>query len=101
LGPAGAAAITSSSASVDHDDSVMMVAWLAAARAVASSPSGCAICCIAVGARQIGKSIFWPKTVVDMSVLLTSRKMRGRMRSRLKAALPTSTTVKMSKMMTR
>ena len=46
--------------------------------AVAISPSGCAIFCIAVGATQIGKSIFSPSIVVDISMIETSRSTRGR-----------------------
>lgn len=36
-----------------------------------------------VGAMQIGEETFWPKTYVVVSILLTSRRTRGRSRSRL------------------
>ena len=45
---------TSSSGVDDHDDKIMPVLSLFAARAVAHSPSGCAIRCIADGERRIG-----------------------------------------------
>ena len=48
-----------------------------AALAVAYSPSGCAIFCMAVGAIIIGIDILNPKIVVVMSILLTSIRIRG------------------------
>lgn len=41
-------------------------------------PSGWAIFCMAVGAIMIGIEILKPSTVVAMSILLTSMRMRGR-----------------------
>lgn len=40
-----------------------------------------------VGAMQMGEETFSPRTYVVVSTLLTSRRMRGRRRRRLKAAL--------------
>lgn len=109
----------------------MSVPILAAARAVAFSPSGWAICCMAgrtnqeghsckrrererkesgvgeareivqgstrlasavaraapVGERRMGMETSSPRMVVRRSTSLTSRRMRGRSRRRLKAAL--------------
>ena len=58
-----------------------------AAAAVAHSPSGCAILCIAVGATQIGESMteFWIE--VEILMLETSRIMRGSILKRLNASL--------------
>jgi len=40
-----------------------------------------------VGAMQMGEDTGMPRTVVDISTLLTSRRIRGRRRKRSKAAL--------------
>jgi|LauGreDrversion4_1035100.scaffolds.fasta_scaffold953841_1 hypothetical protein len=72
---------------VDQEESVMRVACLWAARLVAFSPSGWAICCMAVGAMQMGDDTFSPRIVVCMSMLDTSTRMRGMRRSLEKASL--------------
>ena len=61
--------------------------YLAAAREVASSPSGWAIFCIAVGAKQIGEDTSLPRTVVLVLILLTSTNIRGMSLNRAYAAL--------------
>ena len=48
------------------------------ARSKSGIPSGWAIFCMAVGAIIIGIEILKPRTVVVMSILLTSIRMRGR-----------------------
>ena len=55
-----------------------MVSALAAARAEASSPAGCALWCVPVGASITGRLIRWPSTSVEVSMLLTSTRTRGR-----------------------
>jgi hypothetical protein len=47
-------------------------------RRMTDIPSGWAIFCMAVGAIIIGIDILKPKTVVVMSILLTSIRIRGR-----------------------
>ncbi len=49
----------------------------AAARAVASSPSGCRIDCTPIGASRSGAGIAVPSTVVDQSRAVLSRNIRG------------------------
>ena len=49
----------------------------AAARAVASSPSGCRIDCTPTGASSTGAGIDVPSTVVDQSLAVLSRSIRG------------------------
>lgn len=49
--------------------------------AVAFSPSGFAIFCMAVGAMQTGNWILSPSIVVDVSTLLTSRRIFGLIRN--------------------
>lgn len=44
--------------------------------AIATSPSGCAILCMAVGAMPIGKGTFCPRMVVEISRDDTSRRMQ-------------------------
>lgn len=46
--------------------------------ALANSPSGCAIRCIAVGETPKGMDILFPRIVVLISLLLTFLKTRGR-----------------------
>jgi len=57
-----------------------MVLHAAAALAVATSPSGLANLCAPVGATIIGDGILYPNKLVDMSILLTSIRTRGRNR---------------------
>lgn len=45
-----------------------------------------------MGAIQIGEETGWPRMVVRISTLLTSRRMRGRRRRRSKADLLTQDT---------
>lgn len=59
--------------------------YLEAARAVAHSPSIWAICCMAVGATQIGESTWLPRMLVFVQTRWTSISTRGRMRRREKA----------------
>lgn len=56
-------------------------AYRAAALEVAISPSGCAILCIAVGAKQIGEATFTPRIVVSVLILLTSTRILGSKRN--------------------
>ena len=56
---------------------VIIVLKLLAAFALASSPSSCAICCIATGAIKIGESISIPKIEVFKSIDDTSLKSLG------------------------
>ena len=57
-----------------------------AARADASSPSGCTIACTPIGASTTGAGMAVPSTVVDRSRRPTSRSIRGTIASRSKAA---------------
>lgn len=59
---------------------------LAAAVVLAISPSGCAMRCMAVGAMHTGVATRWPSSVVEMSMLETSRSTRGRSVKRLNAS---------------
>eukprot|EP00601_Ochromonadales_sp_CCMP2298_P024371 CAMPEP_0173286464 /NCGR_PEP_ID=MMETSP1143-20121109/9205_1 /TAXON_ID=483371 /ORGANISM="non described non described, Strain CCMP2298" /LENGTH=268 /DNA_ID=CAMNT_0014224779 /DNA_START=265 /DNA_END=1075 /DNA_ORIENTATION=- len=85
--PVGAAAATSSMEVVDRVDRPISTPRLAAALAVASSPSGCAMRCIAVGATQMGDETLSPRMVVLVSIFETSRSTLGRSLSLSKAAL--------------
>ena len=58
----------------------MLTPFLAQARLVARSPSGCAIACTPAGETERGKEIFRPNAVVDVSTLETSTRTRGRRR---------------------
>ena len=58
----------------------------AAARAVASSPSGSRIAWTPIGASSNGAGIAVPSTVVERSRSATSRSIRGTVRQRRKAA---------------
>lgn len=58
----------------------MHVPTAEAARAVATSPSGWAMRCIAEGAMQTGNLMGAPNTVVVVSMADTFRNTRGRMR---------------------
>ena len=91
---------TSSRLVVDHELSTMPVCvtgvvWddvtpvpvACAARAVASSPSVCAIRCMADGAMQMGDGTVRPSTLVRVSSRLTSTSTRGMMRNLMHAFL--------------
>ena len=65
---------------------IMMVPAADVARAVASSPTGCASVWKAVGAMRTGKEIRCPSTWVDVSTVDTSMRTRGYNVSRSKAA---------------
>ena len=67
-------------------ETIMIVPAPAAAFAVASSPSGWAIRCDAIGATMIGRAIGWPSTVVESDTDDTSRSIRGRTHQRSHAA---------------
>jgi hypothetical protein len=58
----------------------MLTPFVAQAREVASSPSGCAIAWRPVGEMERGKAISRPKTVVVVVVFETSTRTRGRRR---------------------
>jgi len=64
----------------------MIVPAAAAARAVASSPSGCAIRCDAIGATMTGRAIGWPRIVVASDTCETSINIRGTSHQRPQAA---------------
>ena len=57
---------------------VITVPHAPAARAVATSPSGCAHTCVPAGGTMTGKDMRWPSTVVDRSRSVTSARKRGR-----------------------
>ena len=59
---------------------------VAAARALASSPSGWLIFCAPTGASIIGAGISASSTVVERSRSATSRSIRGEIRQRLNAS---------------
>jgi hypothetical protein len=67
-------------------DTTIIVPAAAAARAVASSPSGCAIRCDAIGATMSGRAIGWPSTVVASETCETSTSIRGTSHQRAQAA---------------
>ena len=67
-------------------DTTMIVPAAAAARAVASSPSGWAIRCEAIGATMIGRAIGWPRIVVARETCDTSMSIRGTSHQRSQAA---------------
>ena len=67
-------------------ETTMIVPASPAARAVASSPSGCARRCEAIGATMIGSAIGWPRTVVASETLDTSLSIRGISHQRPQAA---------------
>jgi hypothetical protein len=58
----------------------MLTPFIAQAREVASSPSGCAIAWRPVGETERGKAISRPKTFVVVVVFETSTRTRGRRR---------------------
>lgn len=74
----------------DHVERIMLQWAFAAALDVASSPSSCAILCIAAGENPSGMLTLAPKHSVDMSTCDTSMQMRGRRRMRLYAAMLSS-----------
>lgn len=65
----------------------MLIPFLAQAREVASSPSGCAMPWSPAGETHSGKAIWRSKTVVLVSVSATSTRTRGRRRYLEKALL--------------
>ena len=67
-------------------DTTMIVPAAAAARAVASSPSGWASFCEAIGATITGRAIGWPRIVVASETVDTSTSMRGTSHQRPHAA---------------
>ena len=60
--------------------------WAAAARATASSPSGCAIASTPTGASRNGTVSSVPSTVVPKDGVLTSVSIRGTIRHRRNAS---------------
>tara|TARA_B110000444_G_C18415449_1_gene399989 strand:- start:205 stop:471 length:267 start_codon:yes stop_codon:yes gene_type:complete len=66
---------------------VIIVLDFFAALAVATSPSGCAIACIAIGAIKIGWSISKPRILQDVLTFETSRNSLGRSSYLLKILL--------------
>jgi hypothetical protein len=85
-GPSPLAAATSSMVYDDAVESTIGRPRAAAARAVASSPSGCTIDCTPTGATMTGAGIAVPSTVVPRSRTVASRSMRGTMRQRSNAS---------------
>lgn len=79
------AAATASIGVVDSVDSTMAVRWALAARAVASSPSGCAMRWKAVGATSTGHSCGTPRMVQARDRRDTSRNTRYRIASAAQA----------------
>src|SRR5436190_795916 len=84
--PAAQASATSRGERVAADERHMIVPAAAAARAVAASPSGCAIRWNASGAIRIGSDTSVPSTVVAVEIDETSTSTRGRSLRRLNAA---------------
>uniref|UniRef100_A0A182Q1K1 Uncharacterized protein n=1 Tax=Anopheles farauti TaxID=69004 RepID=A0A182Q1K1_9DIPT len=84
FGASGVALATSSIELVLIVLSVKATFRLAAARAFATSPSGCAIRCMAVGEIPIGIENRSPKTVQDRSLTEPPCSIRGRIRKRSK-----------------
>lgn len=64
----------------------MQMPCLAAARAVPTSPSGWANWCVAAGAKPNGKLTLSPKIELEVSMLATLTRMRGRILYRLNAS---------------
>lgn len=71
-------AMTSSNEVVAYEDNAIGIPIFAAALDVASSPSGCARQCIALGLKPQGNVIFLPKISALVSTLETFRKILGR-----------------------
>lgn len=71
-------AMTSSSDVVAYEDKAIGILILAAALEVASSPSGWARQCIALGLNPQGNAIFLPNISALVSTLETFRRIRGR-----------------------
>ena len=71
---------TSSSVLVEKLDIPIVTSASLHARAVASSPSGWARHCMAVGATPIGTEFLAPNRETEVSIWDISRKTRGRMR---------------------
>ncbi len=67
-------------------ETIMIVPAAAADRAVASSPSGWAIPCAAIGAIMIGSEIGSPRTDVAVDTVETSMSIRGTSHQRRHAA---------------
>ena len=80
------ASATSSIVCEDAVDSTIGTPSSAAARATASSPSGCMIDITPIGASSSGAGIGVPSTVVDQSRSVVSRSIRGTNPYRSKAA---------------
>ncbi len=81
----GLAAATSSTGLLAKDDNPITMPSAAAARATATSPSGCTAC-TPVGEMSTGKERSWPMTVVDVSRFSGRSATCGRKYSSSKAA---------------
>ena len=85
-GASGTAFASARTLVVPSVDRHMMVSVAAAARPVATSPSGCARRWTAIGATISGWGRFLSRSVTDVSRSSTPTSMRGRIASRLHAA---------------